>query len=273
MEEIENYPCHFNTSVYRAVDSSANRLVALQAVWPEDCTIRPDLIASRFPAELAAVPKLVHPNIAEMIDFGVAGSQGYTLYVAYEWVGGRSLRGLLDANARQSLGAAREILSPIAAALDYAHSQGVVHGLLYPGFVWLTDDRTVKVAGFGMANGFASMVWDYDRRRSPLAYLAPESLVTQVLGNSHADQFSLAAIAYEMLAGQHPFIGKKESRVAFAITQRLPVPLYEVNPSLPESLWPPLSRALDRDPLQRFATCAEFVAALGQQSALPGGRI
>ena len=75
------------------------------------------------PAELAAVPKLVHPNIAEMIDFGVAGSQGYTLYVAYEWVGGRSLRGLLDANARQSLGAAREILSPIAAALDYAHSQ------------------------------------------------------------------------------------------------------------------------------------------------------
>jgi serine/threonine protein kinase len=130
MESIENYPGHFNTCVYRAVDSSTNRLVALQTVWPEDCTIRPDLISSGFAAEVAAVSKLVHLNIAEMIDFGVAGSQGYVLYVAYEWVGGRSLRGLLDANARQSLVTTREILSPVAAALDYAHSRGVVHGLL-----------------------------------------------------------------------------------------------------------------------------------------------
>jgi serine/threonine-protein kinase len=149
--------------------------------------------------------------------------------------------------------------------------------------VWLSDDRIPKVAGFGMAKGFAAMAWD-DRCRSPLAYLAPEQLpvpgrrlsVGDSSGNSRADQFSLAVIAYEMLEGQHPFIDKKEGGNAYAIPysrrwgalcQQPPVPLDEVFPSLPESLLLPLGRALHPDPPQRFATCAEFVATLGQPSA------
>lgn len=159
--------------------------------------------------------------------------------------GGRTLRGLLDAQGPQSPGAAREVLWPMAAALDYAHRQGAAHGLLHPGFVWLADHRQAKIAGFGIANAYAAMAWDPGPQGCFLAYVAPERFAPgKVLGGPNADQFALAAIAYEMLAGRRPFIGTNLGKIVWAVTQQQPAPVHEVNRSVPESLWKPLRRAL-----------------------------
>jgi len=259
LECIPHYPQHFNTAVFRAVDSSTNRLVALQVIWPEDCTIRPDLIAARFPDQALAARKLVHPWIAEFIDFGITGSQGYTLFIAYEWVGGQSLQSLLAAKRPQALASAREILLPIAAALDHGHSQGARHGSLYPGFIWVGDHGRVKLAGYGISQAFGSMAWDYEFSFN--GYIAPEAFAPNFSSSPQADQFALAVIAYELLAGQHPFAVKNRREIAPTM-QYQPTPVHTINPMLPESVWTPLSRALNKDPQQRFANCGEFVGAL-----------
>jgi len=256
-ERIHHLPT-INGATYRAVDSATNRSALLHVVGPEDCTVLPDQIASRFYADAYAARRLMHPHIAEFIDFGAVGADGYTLFVAYEWTGGRTLRGLLDAEGPQSSDAAREILRPMAAALDYAHGQGVVHGHLCPDFVWLADDRLVKIAGFGFAKAYYEMAWPRQ-----FGYMEPRQLTGMRSSSPSADQFSLAVIAYEILAGRQPFTGENWRKPLSAVTQQQPTPVHKVNPAIPKSMWGPLGRVLVKDdPDLRFASCGEFVKAL-----------
>ncbi len=133
------------------------------------------------------------------------------------------------------------ILSQAAAALDYAHREGIVHGGLNPESILIGEDDTVKIADFGLAATGSS----------PGAgiYISPEQAQgLEVDGRS--DQFALAVIAHEMLTGEAP------------ATHEPPRPFWEVNPALGPDVEGVLRRALATDPGERFPTCTEFVEAL-----------
>ena len=100
---------------------------------------------------------------------------------------------------------------------------------------------------------------------SHLRYLAPE-WITSASGSA-ADQFSLAVIAYEMVTGKCPFSGDDLGKTVWSVMHQAPAPVHEVNPALSAAMWPAFSRALEKDPSNRFETCGAFVRAL--ETAVP----
>jgi serine/threonine protein kinase len=152
------------------------------------------------------------------------------------------------------------LLRQAAIALDFAHGSGVVHGDLKPSNIFVSPQQGAKVADFAISPRARR-----DRRSLPPnmvhAYLSPESLRNPSTAGAPSDQYSLAAIAYEMYTGQSPY-GPASSAPQSAILNAVVAPPSRVNRQLPSSVDAPLLRALNRDPAQRFGSCLEFVATL-----------
>ena len=188
----------------------------------------------RLYRELKSAARLSHPGIVAVYDLSIDGDNAY---ISMEHVTGSDLSRLLKTGEPLDRETIFRILCQAAAALDYAHQEGVVHGDLNPENILLGEDDTVKIADFGLA-AIGSSPGDLV---GTLAYMSPE----QVQGlevDGRSDQFALAVIAYEMLAGEAPGTGER--------------------PTLGPEADEVLRKALAKDPRNRFATCTEFVEAL-----------
>ena len=252
--------------VYEALDPLIGRSVAVKIIRLESLTGPGDVrfLRDRLFREARSAGSLSHPGIVTIFDVGQEANEAF---IAMERVNGPSLAETLVATPRLDRGKALSILRQMAAALDHAHRHGVIHRDIKPANIMLDQGVTVKITDFGIAKvvSDASQTLTNFVMGTP-SYMSPEQIEAKPL-DGRSDQFSLAAVAYQLLTGAVPFQ-----------TESLPSLLHQIvyapRPSaraacsaLPAAVDDVFRRALERNAAERYSSCTEFVEAL--ESAMP----
>jgi hypothetical protein len=245
--------------VYLARDSRHGRLVALKVLRPEVATT---LGGERFLREITIAARLVHPNILPLHDSGEAAGR---LYYVMPYVEGATLRQRLDREKQLPLADVVDITTQIAAALDYAHAQGVVHRDVKPDNVLLVNDR-VLVADFGLARALTSASSSPLTRTGTVvgtpAYMSPEQCAPGEVVDTRTDVYALACMAFEMIAGVTPFRGATaQAMMAHQISGDPPSVCAE-RERCPRAVDDVLKRGLAKSPADRYQHAGEFAGAL-----------
>ena len=244
--------------VYKARDPKIDRFVALKTISlvGQDPDDEGDY-RERFFVEARAAGRLLHPGIVTIFDVGEEPERRDP-YIVMEYIAGQSLNKLLSGEKKKiPFSTALRLTEELAEALDYAHAQGVVHRDIKPANILVTEDGHPKIADFGIAKlNLAHLTVPGQVLGTP-AYMSPEQLEgEQVDGRS--DLFSLGVILYSMITGYKPFQGNSATTVCFKVANREPVPATALDSELPPELDAVLSRAMAKDPAQRYQRGIEF---------------
>jgi tRNA A-37 threonylcarbamoyl transferase component Bud32 len=247
--------------VYEAVDPLIGRNVALKIIHfqAQADSKEIDFLRDRLFREARAAGRLFHPGIVVVLDVGQEGS---TAYIAMERVEGPTLLQVLATTEKLPTAQVIDILRQAAAALDYAHQNGVVHRDIKPGNIMLHKGNVVKVADFGIAKSSATTYGTMPGMMlGTPSYMSPEQIEAAPV-DGRSDQFALAVVAFEMLSGQRPFQGDSIATLAHMIAYGPRPSVRTANPIFGPALDQVLHRALARSPKERYDTCAQFVNAL-----------
>lgn len=245
--------------VYRARETALDRDVALK-VLAFDPVLNPDAYA-RFEREAKLAARLDHPNIVPIFSVGQrAGVAFYTMRM----VRGGSIEQLLETGASVDLDRALSMLRDVAAALDYAHANGVVHRDIKPANVLIGDSGHAMVADFGIARAFggdaAATATATGVVGSP-AYMSPEQWRGEKV-DGRADQYALGVLAFELLTGKRPFAtGSMQELLRMHLGEE-PPDIISYRGDLPSHTTDAVWQAMAKDPADRFATATAFVDAL-----------
>jgi serine/threonine-protein kinase len=252
-------------AVYKAYQPGLGRYVAIKVLPPQ--TAGDPSFGERFAQEARAIGKLRHPNIVTAFDFT---QQGDFAYLVSDYIDGGTLADQLGTPL--PLDYTLGIIGPIAGALDYAHSRGIVHRDVKPQNVLLTHDGTPVLTDFGLAKivGPGSGMTQAGSLMGTADYMAPELAGGAEAAGPAADQYALGIIAYQMLVGRHPFPADNPLSALMAHVHK-PVPIpSQLGVVLPPGVEAALLRALAKKPEDRFARSGDFVRALaGSQYAVP----
>jgi serine/threonine-protein kinase len=264
--------------VYVAREEALGRDVVVKVLAPE---LAEGLSAERFAREIRLAAALQDPHIVPVLAAGVTG-EGLPYYTM-PFVRGQSLRARLAAGPVPPAEAVA-VLRAVAEALEYAHAQGVVHRDVKPENVLLSG-RTAVVTDFGIAKALQA-----SRSQAPggpgaagggtltqlgtslgtPAYMAPEQAVGDAV-DARADLYAWGVVAYELLAGRHPFAGKTSSQQLIAAhLAEAPAPLATAAPGVPAPLAALVMRTLAKDPADRPSSATDVLAALDAAASAPG---
>jgi tRNA A-37 threonylcarbamoyl transferase component Bud32 len=249
--------------VYDATDPFIGRAVAVKIIRLQSSGQPGDagFMRDRLFREARFAGGLSHPGIVTIFD---VGQEEDVAFVAMERVIGPSLEQILAPGRRPlDWGKVLDILRQAAAALDYAHRQGVIHRDIKPANVMLHEGKTVKITDFGIAK-IVSAAAEQTGTRGVLgtpSHMSPEQIEGKTL-DGRSDQFSLAAVAFRLLTLAEPF---RADSVAASLHRILYEPrpsACALNPALPPAADKVLQRGLEKTPGLRYENCAEFVNAL-----------
>ncbi|MFE4552212.1 protein kinase [Streptomyces sp. NPDC056785] len=244
-------------SVHLAYDSVLDRQVAIKTLHTE--LGREQAFRERFRREAQSVAKLTHTNIVSVFDTGEDDLNGMTTpYIVMEYIEGKPLGSVLDADIRQ-YGAmpadkALKITADVLAALEISHEMGLVHRDIKPGNVMMTKRNVVKVMDFGIARAMQSGVTSMTQTGMVVGtpqYLSPE----QALGrgvDARSDLYSVGIMLFQLVTGRLPFEADSPLAIAYAHVQEEPVAPSSVNRSLPPAVDALVARALKKNPNERF---------------------
>ncbi|MFD3399219.1 Stk1 family PASTA domain-containing Ser/Thr kinase [Kribbella sp. NPDC058693] len=230
-------------TVYRALDTRLDRTVALKVM--HDGLGDDAQFARRFVAEARAAARLSNPNVVAVFD---QGDDNGTLFLAMEYVPGRTLRDVIREQAPLSPARALDLLTPVLSALSAAHDAGIVHRDIKPENVLISDKGAVKVADFGLARAVSASgnTATQGLLMGTVSYLAPE-LVTDGSADARSDVYSAGILLYELLTGNKPHSGDTPIQVAYAhVHADVPAPSLEV-PTIPPYVDALVQRATARD--------------------------
>jgi tRNA A-37 threonylcarbamoyl transferase component Bud32 len=250
-------------TVYRALDVMLEREVAIKAIRPE--LSREPEIVERFRAEAKMLARLSHPAIATIYSFFVDGED---VFLAMEFVRGRSLSGLLQSAGPLPWERAVPLLAGALDGIEQAHRVGIVHRDLKSDNLMVTESGTVKVMDFGIARLIgSSRLTRTGLLVGTLHYMAPEQIRGEEV-DRRTDVYALGAVLYEMLTGRVPFQGASDYAVLKAHVEEHPAPPSAAMPGLPPWLDQAILKALAKAPADRFQTVEDLRLCLqGQGSA------
>src|SRR5215468_543750 len=244
-------------TVYQATDTRLDREVALKVMHAE--LARDEEFVRRFIGEAKSVARLSHQNVVAVFD---QGADGPFLYLAMEFVPGRTLKGLLRGSGRFSPTSALEIMTGVLDGLGAAHANGIVHRDVKPENVLVTGDGRIKVADFGLAR--AQSAAGHTRAGlliGTVAYVPPEQVTGGTTG-PRGDVYSAGVMLFELLTGRLPFTGDTPLAVAYQhVNQDIPPPS-AMAPGIPAPVDQLVLTATSRDPARRFADAREFSDAV-----------
>jgi serine/threonine protein kinase/Tfp pilus assembly protein PilF len=252
-------------TVYLADDVKHHRKVAVKVLRPQlAATIGPD----RFLREIEIAARLNHPHILPLLDSGAADA---ILYYVMPYVRGESLRQKLTREKQLSIEDALAITRQVASALDFAHSEGVIHRDVKPENILLHEGEAM-VADFGIALAIHSATGSRLTAMGVLIgtpeYMSPEQAVGEPGLDARSDVYSLGCVLYEMLAGESPHTGATAQAM---IAKRLanPVPaVRRLRSAVPAVVERALMKALATVPADRFASAAAFAEALSESDVV-----
>ena len=252
------------TTVFLARDTRHNRQVAIKVLRPE---LRNSVESERFLREISIVASLYHPHILQLFDSGVASGAGPAsgLYYVMPYANGESLRERIDRDLQLPPKDAVRIAAEVASALAYAHARGIVHRDVKPENIMLEGGH-VLLADFGIARALEFAGGEKLSRSgivlgTPL-YMSPEQASGTRPVDGRSDVYSLGCVLYEMLAGEPPFNGRTTQALLARHAGDPVPPLRTVCPDISPGLEEIVVRALAKAPEDRFASAADFGAAL-----------
>jgi len=242
--------------VYRGRDPMLDREVAIK-VLRADVSTSPDFV-ERFWREARLAASLRHPNIATVLE---VGEEKGRYFLVMDYLPGGPLSDLLKEGMPLPLSRTVELLEPIAEALDYAHSKGLIHRDVKPSnFIFNEDGRPV-LTDFGLVKSLTEVGTTTTMAMGTVEYMAPE----QILGQNPSpatDIYALGVAAYHMLTGRVPFTGTTPFAIQKGHTEQTPPDPRQINPALLPDIAKVLLHALEKEPAKRYPTCLAFVGEL-----------
>ena len=253
--------------VYRAHHPVLDQPVAIKLLSPARARGRAQR-ARRFEREGRIVASLNHPNIVQVHDHGTTESQAR--YIVMEYIDGLDLEQYLAQRGRLPLAEALPVLGQVAAALDHAHSQGIVHRDIKPSNVMLQPMRPgaprppfrAVLTDFGIATGSDVTRLTSGNLMGTLYYIAPEQIRDASVVDGRADIYAFGVLAFEVLTGRLPFRQSSPVGLMIAHLQHPAPDPRQVLPELQRGAARTLLRALAKDPAHRPASAAALVAGL-----------
>ena len=249
--------------VYLAKDLLLDRPVAVKVLFPEHA--RDESFVERFRREAQAAANLNHPNVVAVYDWG---QQFGTYFIVMEYVEGRPLADVIQSEGPLHPVRAAEITSEVAAALGFAHRNGVVHRDVKPGNILITPTGQVKVADFGIAQATSSGDASVNLTQAgavmgTATYFSPEQAQGHPV-DARSDLYSLGCVLYEMLTTRPPFSGDTPVAVAFKHVQERVIPPSQINPSVPAPLEAIDMKLLDKDAVLRYQSAEDLRADIAR---------
>jgi serine/threonine protein kinase len=235
--------------IYVARQQALNRLVCVKTM-SIPAGVNADSCRSRFCREAELLASVSHPHILSIFDFGATADRGLPFLVT-EYIEGGDLRGRMTAGHAMLLSQAQSILLQVGDALLHLHGRGILHRDLKPENILMPTDSLVKVGDFGLAvmRDKAGNLTEPLLGLGTVGYVSPEQQYGLKV-DERTDQYSLAALCYELLTGRLP-LG------SFA-------PPSQLNPTLPIKLDAVILRGLAEEPKNRFASVREYLDAFNQ---------
>ena len=256
-------------AVYRAHDPLLRRDVALKVLYPQ-YTVDTSLV-ERFKHEAVVAAQLDHPNIVSIYDVGEVDG---LVYIAMQLINGRSVADVLYERMKIPLADLVPIIEQIASALDFAHTQGVVHRDIKAANILLEADNVAMLTDFGIAKSLshASGMTSTSVMIGTPDYMAPEQISREKV-SPRTDVYALGVLVFRCLTGRQPFEGGTEQVLLGHLYGSVPTPS-SIEPSLPSMIDPVVQTALSRTPDERYETAGAFARALrdaasGKRPTLP----
>jgi len=262
-------------TVWLAHDKKHKRPVAIKVLHAH---LAASLGADRFQREIEVAARLQHPHILSVFDSGNANG---LLWFSMPFVEGETLRARLEREKQLPVNEALRITREASQALQYAHEHGVVHRDIKPENLLLTKDGITLVADFGVAQALGVDAAIDGQRFTETGmvvgtpqYMSPEQASGERVIDARTDEYSLATVLYEMLAGEPPFTGPNPQTIRAKMLSGPPPSVRRARPSIAPKLDAALDKALASAPADRYSTVAEFArtlvtAEMAAQGAMP----
>ena len=241
--------------VYLARDLLLDRPVAIKVLF--DQFSKDKQFVERFRREAQRAANLNHPNIVSVFDWG---EERGTYFIVMEYVEGRSLAEIIKTEGSIHPDKVAEISSEVAAALSFAHRNGIVHRDVKPGNVLVAPNGHIKVADFGIARALTNVQSELTQAGTVMGtatYISPEQAQGMEI-DPRSDLYSLGVMIYEKLSGRPPFAGETPVAVAYQHVQDSPISLRAAGVSVAESLEAVTMKLLAKNPVNRYPTAEDL---------------
>jgi serine/threonine-protein kinase len=247
--------------VWRARHQHLDKFYAIKAVFRH--LSNDPHFHDRFFQEAKAMAQLDHPHIVGLHDFFYLDGNAY---MVMSYIEGGSLGDLLKKRGRLPLEEASQISSGILDALDFAHSRGVIHRDLKPSNILLTPNGHAYLVDFGIALVLGTpRMTQFGSNIGTLEYMSPEQIRADEIDH-RTDVYSFGCVIYEMLTGSPPFGSVDDGKTDFDVMNghmNSPTPsLRQIDPEIDENTDSVVSRAMAKDPSERFGGCKEMAEDL-----------
>ena len=251
--------------VFQGWDTVAARPVAFKVLKRQYGAV---LGSSRFLREIRLQSQLRHPGILPLLDSGHTESLYYYVMPLVE---GETLQARLQREPQLTVELLRQVITQVAEALDYAHDAGIIHRDIKPSNLFLSGSQ-VLVADFGIAKDLAPQEEESATSTGLVVgttlYMSPEQAEGNHLADRRADVYSLGCVAYQMVAGEPPFVGPTPQAV-LARHRATPAPSARVvRPELPAGVDAVIRKALAKSPADRYQRAGDFASALSDPAKL-----